>query len=194
MRKCPKCQNWTLDFDEYFGRFRCYDAECGWMPPSTAEREIRLLRNHEQPTKIELESKEIPELGMKLTPYYDIENDALSFDFGSEEPTIDLPDPDGRMIWKIGRNSENVTGFTIIGAKKWSISHIGIQFIIRRKNDIERGLRRIPITLIGGRATKDLIEAVIVMAVTEDAHSGTNVEDDQFFKEVESKLEELTNK
>ncbi len=134
MRQCPKCQKWSMDFDEYFGRFRCYD--CGWMPPSTAEREIRLLRSYKQPLK--LDSQEIPELGMTITPVYDVENDALSFDFGLNEPTIDLPESNGRMIWKIGLNSGKVAGFTIIGARELSLSHISIQFIARRKEDIEQ--------------------------------------------------------
>ena len=116
MRQCPKCRKWTMDFDEYFGRFRCLASDCGWMPPSTAEREIRLLRSHTQPTR--LESVTIGELGLTLTPSYDAENDAISFDFGLDEPTYDLPEPDGKMIWRIVRSTDRVAGFTIVGARE----------------------------------------------------------------------------
>jgi hypothetical protein len=189
MRKCPKCQKWSMDFDEYFSRFRCYD--CGWMPPSTTEREIRLLRSYKQPQKL-LDPREIPELGMTVTPVYDAENDALSFDFGLDEPTFDLPDPDGRLIWKIGRNSDNVAGFTIIGVNKLSLSQISVQFIARRKEGIERSLRRIPAALLTGRVTKNLIEQVIVTAVAEEPNETTTSEGDTFFREVESKLVQFT--
>jgi len=75
MRQCPECHKWTMDFDEYFGRFRCLALDCGWMPPSTTEREIRLLQSRKQPTK--LESVTIRELDLTLTPSYDAENDVF---------------------------------------------------------------------------------------------------------------------
>jgi len=28
MRKCPKCNKWTLEFDDYFGRYRCFNPDC----------------------------------------------------------------------------------------------------------------------------------------------------------------------
>lgn len=166
MKECPRCHNWTLEFDEYFGRFKCLDERCGWMAPSTAEREIRLLRSHAQPTT--LDSVHIPKLGLVLTPSYEAESDVLSVDFGLNEPTFDLPDPDGRMIWRIGRHSDAVAGFSIAGVGKWAISGVTVEFITRRKGAIESRLRRIPMTLARGRATRELIEEVIVTAVADD--------------------------
>lgn len=165
MKECPKCRNWTLDFDAYFGRFRCLNPECRWMPPSTAEREIRLLQSHAEATV--LDSVAIPELGLNLTPSYDAENDALSVDFGIDEPTFDLPEPDGIMIWRIGRRSNVVGGFTIVGVQEGAISEITIELIAQRKVDIERRLRRIPAVLSKGRATKTLVEQVVVTALTD---------------------------
>ena len=167
MKQCPKCHRWTMDFDEYFGRFRCLASDCGWMVPSTTEREIKLLRSRKQPAK--LDSVNIPELNLTLTPSYDAENDVISIDFGLNEPTIDLPDPDGRMIWRIGRRSDRVAGFAIVGAnKEGALSDIGIRFIVRRKKDIESRLPKFPRAFAAGRATKNLIDAVIVTAVSDE--------------------------
>ncbi len=191
MRRCPKCEKWTLEFDEYFGRFRCFDPDCGWMPPSTAEREIRLLRSHKQPMRFD--SFQIPELDLTLTPFYDAENDALSVDFGLEEPTFDLPEPDGRMIWRIGRRSDVVAGFTIVGVREWAISQITVEFIARRKSDIERGLRRIPGGAAKGRATRDLIEGVVVTAISDEASVAEDYpEAEDAWRKVVNKLQEQT--
>lgn len=190
MRKCPKCQKWTLDFDTYFGRFRCLAPECAWMPLSSAEREIRLLRSHTRPTR--LPSVSIPALGLTLTPSYDSTNDAFSVDFGLDEPTVDLPEPDGRMIWRIGRRSDVVAGFTIVGAKEGAISEITIQFIARRKEDIERGLRRIPGALTRGRVTKDLIDEIVVTAVSrEQSVPEESPEIERPWKQMVDRLQEL---
>ena len=196
MRKCPKCEKWTLDFDEYFGRFRCFDPECGWMPPSSAERQIRLLRSHTQPTR--LEAVNIPELELTLTPSYDPENDAFSVDFGLDEPTFDLPEPDGRMIWRIGWRSDTVAGFTIVRVREGAIAEITIQFIYyiaRRKEDIERRLRKIPGALGRGRVTKDLLDEIVVTAVSDEAT--TPAEDSQvedaLKRVVDGLQQELTN-
>jgi len=191
MRKCPKCRKCTMDFDDYFGRFRCFDPNCGWMPPSTAEREIRLLRSHTQPTR--LEPFVLPGLGFELTPSYDPASDAFSVDFGLNEATMDLPEPDGIMIWRIGRRSNAVAGFTICRAKEGAISQISVQFIVRRKEDIEQGLRRIP--GIGAKrfATRDLIDEVVVTAVAEDravpAESG---EVERAWRQIVDRLQELS--
>lgn len=192
MRRCPKCKKWTLEFDDYFGRFRCFDPECGWMPPSTAEREIRLLRSHKQP--LTLDSVEIPDLGLTLTPSYDPENDALSVDFGLDEPTFDLPEPDGRMIWRIGRRSDAVAGFSILGVREGSISEVSVQFIVRRKGDIERELRRVPAMLTRGRASRELIERVVVTAVSDEHEApATSPEVEGRWREVVSRIEGLTS-
>jgi len=111
---------------------------------------------------------------MTLTPSYDPENDALSVDFGSEEAAFDLPEPDGRLIWRIGRRSDTVVGFTILGVREGAISKVAIEFIVKRKQDIDRELRRIPGIGAIGRATRDLIDQVVVTAVsdvpTEERH------------------------
>lgn len=36
-RRCPECENWAAEFDQYFKRWRCYWPECGWMPRSGVE-------------------------------------------------------------------------------------------------------------------------------------------------------------
>ena len=191
MRKCPKCRRWTLDFDGYFSRFRCLNPACGWMPPSTAEREIRLLQSDKEP--IRLDSVPIPELGLTLIPTYDLENDALSVDFGLAEPTFDLPDPDGRMTWRIARHSDMVAGFTIVGIREVGISDITIEFIVRRKGDIERRLRRFPGTLSAGRTTRDLVEQIVVTAASDERLSpSSGPEIESAWKEVVNRVQELT--
>ena len=168
MRKCPACDKWTLDFDEYFGRFRCYSHECGWMPASSAERELSLLGAEIQPTG--LQAVPIPELGLTVTSSYDRENDALSVDLGLDEPTFDLPEPDGRMIWKVGHRTERIVGFTILGANRWRVSTLKIELIARRYGQIEQGLQRTSGMLASGRMTKDVLEQIIVTAFSEDQH------------------------
>ena len=189
MRQCPKCDNWTVDFDDYFGRFRCFNAHCGWMPLSAAEREIRLLRSHQAPTR--LASVEISDLGPTLTPCYDPENDALSVDFGSEEATFDLPEPDGRLIWKIGRRSDSVVGFTILGVREGAISKVAIEFIVKRKQDIERELRRIPGIGAKGRVTRDLIERVVVTAVSDAAPEEHDPEMESTWTDVVNRVKKM---
>ncbi len=191
MRQCPKCHNWTVDFDDYFGRFRCFDAECGWMPPSAAEREIRLLRSHKEPKR--LASTKIPDLGPTLTFSYDPENDALSVDFGSEEATFDLPEPDGKLIWRVGRRSDNLAGFTILGVREGAISKVTIEFIVKRKQDIERELRRIPGIGAIGRATRDLIERVVVTTVSDTPTQEHDSEMEKAWMEVVNRVNKLAS-
>ena len=94
MKKCPECKKWTLDYDTYFGRYRCFNPNCEWMPSSSTEREITLLQSGQQPVIVD--TKEFPELGLSVTVTYDEVNDVLDFDFGLNDPTFDLPEPDGR--------------------------------------------------------------------------------------------------
>src|SRR4030042_4951461 len=119
MRKCPKCNKWTLEFDDYFGRYRCFNPDCEWMPPSAAEREIRILKERKEPQIVY--SEHIPELGTNVVVKYDSVNDTLSFDFGQEDMTFDLPESDGRMIWKVARSNNTIVGFEIIEAKHFGI-------------------------------------------------------------------------
>lgn len=80
MKQCPMCQKWTLDYDTYFGRYRCFNPDCEWMPSSSAEREIKLLESYQEP--IIVDRGEVPELGLSITVTYDKVNDVLDFDFG----------------------------------------------------------------------------------------------------------------
>jgi hypothetical protein len=109
MKRCPKCNKWTLEFDNYFGRFRCFNPDCNWMPKSSAERKIRLLESHQEPTPVTVET--IPELGLTAAVAYDKLNDVLGFDFKPGESTFDLPEPDGRIVWKVAYKTGDLVGF-----------------------------------------------------------------------------------
>jgi hypothetical protein len=158
------------------------------MAISSVDRQIQLLRKHERPQNVLTEH--IPELGLTVTSEYDSENDALSFDFGLNEPTFELPEGDGSMVWKIGRHSGSVAGFTILEPRRFGIAQvrIDIKAVKERKDAIERGLRRVPHALALGRATRVLIESVAVTAssseeaVPPSAPSG----DDAFQKAIEA--------
>jgi hypothetical protein len=163
MRKCPVCNNWSLDFDEYFGRFRCFD--CGWMPPSATEREIQRLRSFQEP--IDIDKIHIEEIGLNITSKYDKVNDALIFDFGLNEPSFELPEDDGRVIWKISHCSGSVTGLVILDARKTGVSEVQIK-ITASKDDVERRIKTMPDAIATGRATKILIENVTITARTKD--------------------------
>lgn len=161
MKQCPACKRWTLDFDSYFSRYRCFNPDCGWMQMSSADREITLLRSRTKPKR--LTPIRIGDLGLMLTPSYDSENDIFAVDFGPTEPSADLPAPDGRLVWRIGRHTDSVTGFFILGAKKWGLAGITID-IAARKEGIEEGLRALPPASLWGRVTKTLIDKVVVTA------------------------------
>ncbi|MHB9025643.1 MAG: hypothetical protein ACYC7E_15980 [Armatimonadota bacterium] len=159
MRQCPSCKNWTLDFDDYFGRFRCFNPQCSWMATSATERQIRVLRAYQQLQV--LESTTIPELGLTITASYDEINDALLFDFNMGEPSFEYPEEDGRILWSVSRITGEVTGFTILGARKFGISQIRLD-IETSKESIERSIRNLPNTLEVGRPTKVLIESISI--------------------------------
>ena len=162
MRPCPSCKKWTMEFDRYFGRFRCYNPECEWMATSSAEREIRLFEAHQEPRQ--LVCQKIDNLGLTLKVVYEEGNDALVFDFGMKQPTFDLPGGDGRMIWQIDRASACVAGFTILGAKQFGIEQVDVKLVVRKKESIEDSLRRVPNQVVSGRASKTLIDNVEVTA------------------------------
>jgi len=169
MRKCPKCNKWTLEFDDYFGRYRCFNPDCEWMPSSAAEREIRLLEERKEPQAVCIEH--IPELGTNVVVKYDSVNDTLSFDFGPEDMTFDLPESDGRMIWKVARSSNTIIGFDILEAKHFGISEVRVD-ITARKEDIERNLQRIRGAFSSGRPTRLLITSVAVKRETTEPELG----------------------
>lgn len=159
MKQCPACHNWTLDYDDYFGRYRCFSADCSWMAPSAVERQIRLLRSYNQPSIID--TRTIDEINMTIVTAYDEENDALILTFSSDHPSFELPEDDGRILWSISRLSGEVTGITIVGARKFGVSEIRIDFGTR-KEIIERNMRSIPSAIQTGRPTRSLIESVSI--------------------------------
>lgn len=165
MRQCPKCKQITLEFDDYFGRYRCFNPECAWMPTSVTEREIRLLREREEPKVIS--NKFMPQLDTTVIVSYDLVNDALSFNFKPEELTFDLPESDGRMIWKISRDSNTIVGFEILEAKELGVSEVKVN-ILKRKEDIERDLKTIKDAFSLGRPTRLLITCVSVKRQVEE--------------------------
>jgi len=168
MRQCPLCKQWTLDFDDYFGRYRCFNPDCEWMPMSTAEREIRLLREHKEPDIVSVD--QIPELGVTVTVSYDSISDVLAFDFDGNKAAFGLPEPDGRFVWKIAKDSDTVVGFEILEAKKLGVSQVQVN-IMARKEDIEQNLKKIPEAFLSGKPTRMLISNVAVMAKQEQAIS-----------------------
>jgi len=129
------------------------------MAPSAIEREMRLLRAYKEPCR--LEETEIKELGITVTSYHDEVNDALILDFGLNEPAFDLPEDDGRMIWKIGRATGSVTGFILLGVSKFEIDAVEIK-IFAKKKIIEEQIKLMPNVISAGRPTRVLIESVEV--------------------------------
>ncbi len=131
MKQCPSCKRYTLSFDKYFSRYRCYNPQCNWMPPTSTQMALTKLHS---PERIKLlESAEISELEITLTSYYDEENDAFICDFGSPEPAFDLPEDDGIMLWKYGQQSKQIIGFVLAGAKAFGISELQVNFEARKK-------------------------------------------------------------
>ncbi len=168
MRECPVCQHWTLEYDEYFGRYRCFNPDCEWMPASSTEREIKLLETRNQPTLLCIKHISTSNLATSIT--CDPVNDVLGFRFGSAKLAIDLPEPDGRLIWKIDPETHSVVGFEILEAKKLGVSHVQID-IESRKRDIEQDLKRLSQPFFYGRPTGPLVARIAVTAKT----NGPNV-------------------
>lgn len=174
MKQCPACKNWTLDFDDYFSRFRCFNPDCAWMASSSMERQIRILRTSSHPKVINRVN--VSELNMTITTSYDEVNDALVFDFCKCEPSFDFPESDGRLLWGIGRVTGEVTGFTILGARKFGVSEICLD-LATQKEIIERNIKNQPNSLGNGRPTKVLVNSVTVTRHTE-ASSTANANHD----------------
>lgn len=181
MNRCPLCNEWSLDYDSYFGRYRCYNPDCEWMAPSSAVREMRMRKTNIPPRIIF--KQDLPNSDLKFVASYDEVNDALIFDFGIREPAYDLPEPDGRVIWKISHLSEMVSGIILVGAKKFGVSHVSIS--INMKQEIEEILKKIPNPFSAGRPSKTLIEKVELVVKTEKEPRR-----DDLFKEAMNKFEE----
>lgn len=171
MNKCPWCGNWSYDFDEYFGRFRCNSNMCPVrIVTSSEQREINLYNAHTQPK--ELFSRELGDLKIILKTLYDRINNILIFDFGFKGYTFDLPDSNNaRVIWKIIPQSASIAGFIILHVEESVIEEKEIEIIASRKNEVERELKKLHEIVALGRATRLLVER-IVSNVSHEGGSG----------------------
>jgi hypothetical protein len=166
MNRCPVCGRWTLDFDHYFGRFRCYNPDCVWMPASSSQMWLMRRRG-----RTSILSTKRTEEGLTITSEYDPVNDALVFDFGLDEPTFDLPESDGIMVWRMGIATGSVAGFAIHRARESNISSLRIDIAARKKH-VEDVVRAAPWALAAGRPSRVLVDRVSVKA-EQSRHAAT---------------------
>lgn len=139
MNQCPKCQRWTLEFDEYFGRARCLATNCGWMPPSRAQREIRRHFVYEEP--ITLAPVPIQGADQPLMARYDRPNDILSVYFGQAQSGLEEePDDDARIIWLRAANHTTLAGFMVLDAAEIGPSKVTVESLHSHKSELERGI------------------------------------------------------
>ena len=118
MTKCPACGNWSLDFDEYFGRYRCFRAACGWMPSSMAERCIEIGRSGRRPRPIG--SICFDERHFHCS--YDRVNDVLILETRAlDAPFIEVPDPLGTLAWRVSQSDFTVAGCDIVGVRRFGV-------------------------------------------------------------------------
>jgi hypothetical protein len=166
MKQCPECRRWTMEFDDYFRRYRCYNGSCQWMQSSSAERAIKRIGVYDDAQQMkQIFERAIGEIGVTLTGSYDPLNDTLIFSFGPDEVTFDLPESDGRLVWKIGHDSGQVVGFDVLGAKKLGVYKVDIN-ILARKSNIEKEMSRSNL-IDAGKPTSALIRRIDV-AVSAD--------------------------
>jgi hypothetical protein len=92
---------------------------------------------------------------------YDNVNDALILDFGLGEPSYELPEGDGRMIWMIGRVTRSVAGFILLEARQRQVEELRIGIFARVKV-IEKQVQAMPISISSSRPSQVLIEKVLV--------------------------------
>jgi len=119
MKLCPSCKQWTLEFDDYFGRFRCLNSECGWAQSSTAELALNRLEKRTEPSFFPV--VKCHSTGKVLRPWYDSTNDAFVVDFGQQgEASFDLPE-DARWIWQLSASNGAIMGVVILGAMRWGL-------------------------------------------------------------------------
>jgi len=157
MKPCPKCGQWSLAFDDYFGRFRCFGRNCGWMPPSSAEQEMRRCENSKRPEILATVS--LTKTGIQVTLSYDDLSDALICSFGETGPTFDLPWPDGKTIWRIGASSCSVVGVAIYGAKEFGLNPEDRK-TIASSLDISESLKACSWPLTPGRLSVGLMRKI----------------------------------
>jgi hypothetical protein len=97
------------------------------------------------------------------------------------------------MIWRIASQGELIAGFTVVGLREGAISQITIDFLCNRIETIGSRLRRNPAALTRGRATKDLIEQIIVTAVSgKESRIRTNPDTKKDWERLVRKVRELT--
>jgi hypothetical protein len=148
MTKCPACGNWSLGFDEYFGRYRCFRVACGWMPSSMAERCIAIARSGRRPRLIG--SVLIAE-GLYFNCAYDRANDVLILsDPTCNGPFVEVPDPHGTLSWRISQTELNVAGCDIVGVRRFGVPKalihripaqiVAVRDRIRKDSGTRRGL------------------------------------------------------
>jgi hypothetical protein len=95
----------------------------------------------------------------------------LVFDFGLDEPTFDLPEDDGIMIWSMGRRTGSVAGFSIFKAKELDIGEVTVN-IAARKMSLEEAIKKFPEQAFIGRPSRLLVEQVFVSTKgTEEARA-----------------------
>lgn len=142
------------------------------MAASSTEMELNRIEASEE--RALLCENPIPGTELTLRAVYYPINDALAFDFGQGKPSFDLPDPDGIMTWKVGRDSNTVVGFAIVGVTKFDISQITVNLQVRREC-IEENIKNLREEIGSGRARRVLIEKVAVAATTKTKGAGRNL-------------------
>lgn len=156
MKECPKCKLYTVDFDEYFGRHRCFNASCSWMPPSASERQFRLLERGSTPK--EIASHNFDDIHMTMNVYYDEVNDVMVFDFCTGEPFFEYPSDDARISWNVGRNTGQFCGFVVYAAKEFGVEEVHLD-IVARIGLAAEGIGS-KSKIIAGQPTRNAIEKI----------------------------------
>ena len=141
MNKCPKCKRWTLEFDEYFGRPRCLATDCGWMPPSRVQREMRRHFVYEEP--ITLAPVQVAGADEALMPHYDRPNDVVLGLLRQAQSSLEEePDDDARIIWLRAANHATLAGFMVLDTAGMDQSEVTVESLCSHKNELEHGVLR----------------------------------------------------
>lgn len=90
---------------------------------------------------------------------YDDANDALVVQFGEDGPALEVPDPSGRMFWRVTRSGDSVVGLVILSASKWAVQELGSRLCSRRQN-VESKLRHLPSALKGSRSSRYIVSSL----------------------------------
>lgn len=160
MKQCPKCNQYAMDFDEYFGRYRCFNANCTWMPPSAAERQLRLLERGVEPSVVD--QFDLGDIGVSIRVVYDEVNDILAFNFDAEEPQFDYPSDDARIAWRVGRNTGQLCGLIIYSAKEFGLSEVCLDIIVARIGLAAKGITGQLVPITSNKPTRIVIDKIRV--------------------------------